>query len=71
MAFYSPMMHAKRNSYAKFQQNLCGFGPPGHAFYDFGLVGSKNAKFIIHKKIKMVLEQEGSFCREWRAEQML
>ena len=56
VAFYSPMMHAKRNSYAKFQQNRCVFGPPGHTFYDFGLAGSKNAKFTIHEKIKIVLE---------------
>ena len=32
-AFHSPMMHAKRNSYAKFQQNRCGFGPPSLIFW--------------------------------------
>ena len=32
MAFYSSMMHAIRNSYAKFQQNLCVIGPPLHIF---------------------------------------
>ena len=53
------MKHAKRKWYTKFQQNWCEFGPshtPLHAFYDFDLVGSKNAIFTIHKKIKIVLE---------------
>ena len=49
------MMHAKRNLYVKVQQNLRGFGPPSHAFSDFGLGGSKNLIFTIHKKIVLEL----------------
>ena len=65
------MMHAKRNLYVKVQQNPCGFGPPSQAFSDFGLVGSKNLIFTIHKKIFPRALQVGSFCVEWRGEQML
>ena len=39
VAFYSPVMHAKGNSHAKFQQNRCAFGPPRRSFSDFGLRG--------------------------------
>ena len=42
VAFYSPMMYAKRNSYAKCKKNQCEFGIPNHPFSDFGLAGWKN-----------------------------
>ena len=69
MAFYSPMMHDKRNLYAQLQQNWCRFG---HAFSNSGLAGRKNAIFTIHKKNQNCARtlQVGSFCGEWRGEQM-
>ena len=61
MAVYSPMMHAKRNSYAKFQQNQCGFGhptppPTPSCIFQFWPGGLKNAISTAYKKIKIVLE---------------
>ena len=52
-AFHSPMMYAKRNSYAKFQQNRRGFGAPCHAFSDIGLAGSKTLYLPYIKKLKL------------------
>ena len=73
MAFYSPMMYAKRNSWLKFQQNRCEFCPPHHAFYDFGLAGLKKTIFNIYKKNLNCPRalQVGSFCGELRGEQTL
>ena len=47
--FYSPMMHAKKLicQIAAKSVRVCS---PRHAFYDFGLMGSKNAKFTVHTK---------------------
>ena len=53
VAFYSPVMHAKGNSHAKFQQNRCAFGPPRRSFSISASAGSKNAIFTIHKKSKL------------------
>ena len=45
------MIHAKRNSHAKFQQIWCAFGrPASHIFRLRPRLGSKNAIFSIHKK---------------------
>ena len=73
VAFYSPMMHAKRNSYAKFHPNWCGFGPPVTHFMNSAWRALKNAKFTIHKKNQNCPRalQVGSFCGEWRGEQIV
>ena len=54
VAFYSPMIHAKRNSYAKFQQNRCGFGPP--VMHSIILAcQARNVQYLLYIKKKNIV----------------
>ena len=68
VAFYSTMMHAKRNTYAKFQQDWCGFGTPVTHFPISARRARKPPYLLYIKKYPRAL-QVGPFSGELRGEQ--
>ena len=71
VAFYSPMMHAKRNTCAKFQQNRCGLGPPVRHFPVLAWRARKTPYLLYIKNPNCLRAlQVGSFYGEWRGGQM-